>query len=79
MYLLITIIPQFAIAEIATRAAIALIVFDFGINELNLYSEVHATVLITASTLIWLINLFIPSVIGLFVLPDIKLFSKNRK
>lgn len=79
MYLLITIIPQFAIAEIATRAAIAMLVFEFGILELNLNTEVQTSVLITASTMLWLINLFIPSVIGLFVMPEIKLFSKNKK
>ncbi len=51
-----TIIPTFAIAEIGVRGSVAVIIFGFFSN---MYSEI-----ILASTLLWVINIGIPAIIG---------------
>lgn len=51
-----TIIPTFAISEIGVRGSVAVIFFGFFSN---LYSEI-----ILASTLLWIINIGLPAIIG---------------
>lgn len=79
MYLLITVVPQIAIAEIATRAALAILVFETALPKTYDYSNNLALILASSSTILWLINLFIPAIIGLFVLPDLKFFKTKTK
>jgi len=73
VYLFITIVPQFAIAEIATRGALAIIVFDAYINSGGVLSGHFESALLLAATSLWFINLFIPAMIGLSVLPGVRI------
>jgi hypothetical protein len=78
VYLFITIVPQFAIAEIATRGALAIIVFDAYINSGGILSAHFESALLLAATSLWFINLFIPAMIGLSVLPGVRIHKTER-
>lgn len=59
-FMLMSAIPMISFIEVAVRAGIAVILFaDFNSNEL---------LLVTASTLLWLINIVLPSVVGYFII-----------
>ena len=68
MYFFITIVPKFAIVEIATRGAIAIMIIGTIIAETSLAHDI-SSVLFTATTVLWIINLFIPAMLGLFFCP----------
>lgn len=64
-------LPMLSFIEVAIRASIAVILFSpFNSNEL---------LLITASTLLWLINIVIPSIIGYFIILSTKIKFKDLK
>ncbi len=59
-FMLMSAIPMISFIEVAVRAAIAVLIFgSFQSNGLQL---------ITASTLLWLINIIIPSILGYIIL-----------
>jgi hypothetical protein len=63
-YFLLSIVPTYTIAEIGARGSINLLVF----SQLNAPFAV-----LSASLLIWIINLIIPALIGLFLLAKFKI------
>lgn len=79
IYFAITIVPQFAIAEIATRGALALIVFDIFIGWNISFAGNAEGALLMASTALWFINLFVPAMTGLLMLPDINKISLKKQ
>jgi hypothetical protein len=59
-FMLMSAIPMISFIEVAIRAGIAMILFaEFNSNEL---------LLVTASTLLWFINIVLPSVAGYFII-----------
>jgi len=75
IFLLNTIRPSIALLEIGIRTSIAIFVFSlyFGFDS-NLDNGVFA-----ASTLIWLINIIFPALIGLLFIKDLKFFKTQNK
>ena len=75
IFLLNTIRPSIALLEIGIRTSIAIFVFSlfFGFDS-NIDNSVFA-----ASSLIWLINIIIPAIIGLLFIKDLKFFKTNSK
>jgi hypothetical protein len=78
IYLLITVIPQFAISEIATRSAVTLAIVNLFISAGGTISAAPETPLLLSASLLWIINLFIPAITGLFMLPTLKLPQTER-
>ena len=80
IYLFITIIPQFAIAEIAGRGAVSVFVFTlyFEYFQYDTFASQGAIILLSA-TFLWIINLFVPAMIGLAMLPDLKNLKKVKQ
>ncbi len=77
VYFFITVVPQFAIAEVATRGALTIFVFDLYGKSAGLPITGHEAILLLASTSLWLINLFIPAMAGLSMLPGLKRISNK--
>ncbi len=69
MFLLIAIVPTIPIAELGVRGEISLIIF--GMLSTNTIGILSATVLI------WLINLIAPAMIGSLFVLSVKVFKKN--
>ena len=74
IFLINSIRPSIALLEIGIRGSIALFVFGlvYGFNN-SMDNQVF-----TASTLIWLINIILPAIIGLFFIKSLRFF-KNKK
>ncbi len=66
IYLIIVFIPHFSITELGVRGSIAILIFQ------NFTTEHHLIAM--AATILWLINLSIPSIIG-----SILIFNKKAK
>ena len=67
-FLIVSIIPTIAIAEIGVRGSVAILLFSyFAVNPISVFS---------ATISLWLINLVVPSIIGLFFVSSLKFFRK---
>ena len=66
MFWILAIIPSFAIAELGIRGTVAKILFSYG-NNINTIG------ILTVTFGIWLINLFIPALIGSLLILGIKI------
>ncbi len=72
-YLMMMIIPYITIAEIAVRGSVSVIIFEKWLIMNNFCSS-YAMMVFSASTLLWIFNIAIPAIIGLFLTHRLKLF-----
>lgn len=75
-YLLMTIIPFITITEIAVRGSVCVVVFDKWLT-INSICSSWSMMVFSASTILWLYNLAIPAVIGLFFINKLKFLRKS--
>jgi hypothetical protein len=74
IFLLNTIRPSIALLEIGIRGSVALFIFGLYFG----FDNGHEEAIFTASTLIWLINIIIPALIGLIFIKDLRFFKSKR-
>lgn len=76
-YILMMVIPFITITEIAVRGSVSISVFEkwFIINNI---SDSNLIMVFSASSLLWIFNIAIPSIIGLFLTYRLKFFRKNE-
>lgn len=76
-YILMMIIPFITITEIAVRGSVSILVFEkwLIINGINIS---YGMMVFSASSLLWIFNIAIPSIIGLFLTYRLKFFRKNE-
>ena len=76
-YILMMVIPFITITEIAVRGSVSIFVFEkwFIINNI---SDSYLILVFSASSLLWIFNIAIPSIIGLFLTHRLKFFRKNE-
>ena len=75
-YLLMTVIPFITITEIAVRGSVCIYVFEAWLN-LRGISTSFTMMVFSASTMLWLYNLAIPAVIGLFFIRKLKFIRSS--
>ncbi|MCQ2317669.1 MAG: lysylphosphatidylglycerol synthase domain-containing protein [Bacteroidales bacterium] len=75
-YLLMTIIPFITITEIAVRGSVCVIVFEKWL-AINAISSSWSMMVFSASTILWLFNLAIPAIIGLFFINKLKFLRRS--
>ncbi len=78
IYLAITIIPQFAISEIASRSAATIAITGLFISVGGTFLCVYETHLLLSASFMWLINLFVPAVAGLSMMPALGSINSSR-
>lgn len=71
-----TIIPFITITEIAVRGSVCVYVFEYWLNLLNVNTS-YSMMVFSASTLLWIFNLAIPAVIGLFFIRRMRFVRKS--
>jgi hypothetical protein len=69
MFWILAIIPSFAIAELGIRGTVAKTLFSYSLNTIGI---------LTATFGIWLINLFIPALIGSLLILGIKIKKNDQ-
>jgi len=75
IYLMLVAIPTMALSEIGVRGSVS--VFLFGLLSIGgTLSEPESLAVISASTLIWVLNIAIPSLAGVLVIFNLKFFRR---
>ncbi len=78
IFFVMTIIPSIAIAELGIRGLIT--IFVFGVISTDLFQqESFESILVSASSLLWFINLAIPAFIGGLFIFNLRFFRKKEK
>lgn len=75
-YLLMTVIPFITITEIAVRGSVCIFVFEKWLSIKGI-STAFSMMVFSASTMLWLYNLAIPAIIGLFFIRKLKFMRKS--
>lgn len=75
-YLLMTVIPFITITEIAVRGSVCIYVFEAWLTRLGI-SAAFSMMVFSASTMLWLYNLAIPAIIGLFFIRKLKFIRSS--
>ncbi|RLD90060.1 MAG: hypothetical protein DRJ09_05345 [Bacteroidetes bacterium] len=77
VYLLMSIIPTIALSEIGIRGSVSIYVFETWMQMTGAWSDSSAIGVVTASSLLWLVNLAFPALIGLAFVFSLKFFRKE--
>ena len=77
VYLLMTIIPTIAIAEIGIRGSVSIYVFETWLQHYGLFTPTSALSVVSASTTLWLFNLALPALVGVVFVYSLKFFRKT--
>jgi len=75
-YLLMTVIPFITITEIAVRGAVCIGVFEIWLAKLGINTS-FTMMVFSASTMLWLYNLAIPAILGLFFIRKLKFIRSS--
>lgn len=77
-YLLMMIVPFITITEIAIRGSVSIIIFEqwFIMNGID---TSYKAMVFSASSLLWIINIALPSIIGLFLINRLKFFRNKNE
>lgn len=79
IYLVITIIPTIALSEIGIRGSVAIYMFAFYFDKLAVeFNSVYSVAIASASSILWLVNIVIPAVLGTFFVYHLKFFRNNK-
>lgn len=75
-YLAMMMVPFISMMEIAVRGSVCIMVFDRWFEILGI-STTYSMMAFSASTMLWIINIAIPAVTGLFLINKLKFFRKS--
>jgi hypothetical protein len=77
MFLVITVIPTIALAELGIRGSISIYLIGLFFEKYNIFTEQIDIGIFSASSALWLINIIIPAIAGTFFVFKLKFFRKN--
>lgn len=78
IYLLMTIIPTIALTELGVRGSVSLFIFTLYFNPIGLWSTQTGVGVVSATSLLWLINLAIPALLGVIFVYSLRFFRRNN-
>lgn len=78
IYIFMAIIPTIALTEIGVRGSVSLFVFQHHFEAFGLWSPEIAIGVVSASSILWLINLVFPAIVGTVFVFSLKFFRKNN-
>lgn len=76
VYLMMTIIPTIALTELGVRGSVALFVFALYLEPLGLWNERAGVGVVSATSVLWVINLAIPAILGVIFVYSLRFFRK---
>ncbi len=79
VYLLMTIIPTVALTELGVRGSVSLVLFSLYLEPLGLWSENTGIGVASAATILWLMNLALPALIGVIFVYSLRFFRSNNR
>lgn len=76
IFMSLTVIPAISLAEIGIRGSVSIFVFGFYFREHLIDPQSQALSVISVSTLLWLMNIVFPALIGSFSVLHLKFFRR---
>ena len=76
IYLLMTIIPTIALTELGVRGSVSLYVFALYLEAFGLWNEQTSLGVLSATSLLWLINLALPALLGVIFIYSLRFFRR---
>ncbi|NOU47937.1 MAG: hypothetical protein HOO86_12880 [Bacteroidales bacterium] len=76
-YLFMAVIPTIAITELGVRGSVAIYIFGLYFANTTFWNESGATAVFTASSVLWLLNLVVPSLFGIIFVYRLRFFRKE--
>ena len=76
VYLLMTIIPTIALSELGVRGSVSLFVFATYLEPIGRWSDQVEIGIVSSSTVLWLVNLAFPAVLGAIFVYSLRFFRK---
>ncbi len=77
IYFAMAAIPTIALAELGIRGSVAVGVFSFYFNTIHYNDAINPIAIIAASSVLWLINLALPAIIGTFFVGRLHFFYRK--
>lgn len=77
-YLMMMVIPFITITEIAVRGSVSILIFEKWLIMNNI-NTTFASMVFSASSLLWIINIALPAVIGLLLTYNLKFFRNKNE
>ena len=77
IYLIMAIIPTIALTELGIRGSVALYIFGLYFGQVFPATGINNVGIFAASTMLWMINLGIPAVVGIIFVFRLRFFRKN--
>lgn len=77
IYLLMMLIPTLTITELGIRGSVTLTVFGLYFEKAGLWNEQLSFSVLAASSMVWLINLAMPALLGALLSFRLRFFRKN--
>jgi len=74
VYLLMTLIPTIALSELGVRGSVSLFVFSLYLQPLEMWSDNIEFGVVTAASVLWLMNLALPALFGLIFVYSLRFF-----
>jgi hypothetical protein len=76
IYLVMTLVPSIALVDLGIRGSVSIFVIGMYFKKCGLNSPDTELAILTSSTVLWLINLIIPAILGTFFVFNLKFFRK---
>jgi hypothetical protein len=76
IYLAMTMIPSIALIDLGIRGSISIFVIGLYFQKYGFNSGDTELAILTSSTVLWLVNLIIPAILGTFFVFNLKFFRK---
>lgn len=77
VFLITAAIPTVALSELGVRGSVAIFVFGLWFQHQGVAESEYTALVVTASALIWLVNIVLPAIIGSFFLFRLKFIRTN--
>jgi len=76
IYLAMTLVPSIALIDLGIRGSVSIFVIGIYFQKSGINSSDIELAILTSSTVLWLVNLIIPAILGTFFVFNLKFFRK---
>lgn len=76
IYLILTLVPSIALIDLGIRGTVSIFIIGMYFKQSGLTSPDTELAILASSTVLWLVNLIIPAILGTFFVFNLKFFRK---
>ncbi|HOI31257.1 MAG TPA: lysylphosphatidylglycerol synthase domain-containing protein [Bacteroidales bacterium] len=77
-YLFITLIPTVALSELGVRGSVSIFIFSVWLQSQQLFFDSYEIGVFAASSVVWLVNIVVPALLGVFFVYRLKFFRREN-